>query len=104
MRDLRTIKDYEDEINKLKNEQYLLMLRKFPVGSKVEFYRKGVLEKGEVKYHAKEKCSLRIQPEGRVGAWLNWVNAIMCEPENDIEVRTLNCGYKKGEKGKCQKN
>lgn len=99
MRNLRTIKDYQDEIERLINEQYLLMLNKFPIGSKVEFYRKSIIESGIVMYHAKNKCSLRIQPLGRKGAWLSWVSAIICEPENPIEIRTINCGYEKGKKG-----
>jgi hypothetical protein len=103
IRDLRTILDYDKEIEKLENERYLLMLKKFPIGCEVEYYRKEVLERGVVKRHAKHTCSLHVQPPGKPGAWLYWVAAIKCEPENPIEIRTINCGYEKGEKG-CKSN
>jgi len=100
-RDLRTIKDYDDAIDRLTNDRYALMLKKYPVECEVEYYRKSVLTRGRVVQHAKYKCTLRVQPVGRPGAWVYWVPAIMCEPENDLKDRTWDCGYEKGKKGEA---
>ena len=90
MIEFETIKEYEDEIERLKNKAYILMLNKFPVGGWVEYYRGKVKETALVFYHAKYKCTLRVQKKGK--KYLTWIPAIMCEPENSIEVRTITTG------------
>lgn len=91
MTDFKTIKEYEDEIERLRNGAYLLMLEKFPVGSWVEYYQGSMLMRVKVFQHAKNKCSLRVN-DGERGSWLYWVPAVMCEPENPVEVRTIKTG------------
>jgi len=85
-----TVKEYVDEIERLKNEAYMFMLKKFPVGAEVEYYRGSILTKAKVMSYAKNKCTLRLQ--NAPGQWVYWLNAVMCEPENPIEMRTIHSG------------
>lgn len=90
---MKTIKEYLDEIEWLKQEARTLMVLKFPVGTEVEYYRGSVPERAIVVAYAKEKFTLRVKRPG--GGWpspVYWVNAILCEPENPIDVRTWPTG------------
>ena len=87
-----TIKDYLDTIERLKDKAYTLMMKKFPVGSIVEYYQGTLLKREMVMSYAKDKCTLRVKDPDNPRAWVHWVNAIKCEPENALEVRTVPAG------------
>ena len=89
---METIKELLDEIERLENRAYMLMLRKFPVGTPVEYYQGGILMKVVVMSHAKNKCSLRVRKPGPQWGRVYWISAVMCEEENSIEVRTIPSG------------
>ena len=90
--ELETIKEYLDEIERLQDKAYTLMMKKFPVGSMVEYYQGTLLKREMVMSYAKNKCTLRVKTPDVPGAWVHWVSAITCEPENSIETRTVPAG------------
>ncbi|MFH1731580.1 MAG: hypothetical protein ABIF82_08005 [Planctomycetota bacterium] len=89
---MEIIKEYLDEIERLQDKAYTLMMKKFPVGSMVEYYQGTLLKREMVMSYAKNKCTLRVKTPDVPGAWVHWVSAVTCEPENSIEVRTVTAG------------